>query len=274
MFATAVIAFREFLEAFLIVGVFFGISKKLKLKKEIEISIAALLGIIVSLVLASVTYVFGDYARGILTQRNADILESYLLIFSGFFLAYVIFSLHNTLRRSRGLSLLKAHQKLQENIFDFSLFVTIVLLVVREGFEVALFTATTSLFTAFTQNVIGLLLGFLGATVSGILAFYAYVRFPIGKIFKVTEYMIIFLGASLLQNGLTQLFALHFNIKFSNFLPVPLSFLPSEETLFGHLLKSFLGVDREFSLARLAIMGMYIGAVYLLFFRQHKKIIS
>src|SRR3972149_4871345 len=99
MLATGLIAFREFLEAFLIVGVFLGISKKLKLKREVEIGLAAVVGIVVSLLMAIATYAFGDQARGILTEKNAELLESYLMIFSGFFLAYVIFSLHNMIHR-------------------------------------------------------------------------------------------------------------------------------------------------------------------------------
>ena len=49
MITTAVISFREFLEAFLIVGVFLGISRKLNLKKEFEIGLAVIIGIIFSL---------------------------------------------------------------------------------------------------------------------------------------------------------------------------------------------------------------------------------
>ncbi|KKQ23701.1 MAG: hypothetical protein US40_C0007G0015 [Candidatus Roizmanbacteria bacterium GW2011_GWC2_37_13] len=69
MLATAVIAFREFLEAFLIVGVFLGISKKLKIKKEVEIAIAAIIGIILSVLLATATFIYGDSARGVLTEK-------------------------------------------------------------------------------------------------------------------------------------------------------------------------------------------------------------
>ena len=42
MITTAVISFREFLEVFLIVGVFLGISRKLNLKKEFEINTVAI----------------------------------------------------------------------------------------------------------------------------------------------------------------------------------------------------------------------------------------
>lgn len=271
MITTLVIAFREFLEAFLIIGVFFGISKKLKLKKELEIAVASGVGLGISILLATITYLMGDFARGILTHEKAEILESYLLIFSGLFLAYVVFSLHNTLRKSRGGTLIKAHQKLKDNAFDISLFLTITLLVVREGFEIALFTASTSLFSVFLQNFIGLLFGFLAASIIGILTFFTYVKFPIGKVFKITEYIIILLGASLIQNGITELLEHSFNIHIGDMLQFPLRFLPEENTIIGHLIQSFTGIDQEFSVMRLLIMLGYIVAVYLLYLRKSSK---
>lgn len=270
MITTAIISFREFLEAFLIVGVFLGISKKLHLKKETEIVLAAASGIFISLLLASLTYLFGDHARYVLTEKNADFLESYLLIFSGIFIAYVIFSLHNVLHKSRAGTLIKAHNKLQENIFDASLFFTITSLIVREGFEISLFTAASSLFSTFIQNMSGLMLGFIFSLILGTATFFAYVRFPIGKIFKLTEYLIVILGASLVQNGLTQLFVSLFNIHLSAVMAMPLKFLPNEESLIGHLLKNFFGIDREFSFGRLSIMVLYSLVIYLIFIKKKR----
>lgn len=272
MLTTAVIAFREFLEAFLIVGVFLGISRKLKLKKEVEIGLAAALGIFISLLLATGMYIFGDHARTVLNEKNAEFLESYLLIFSGLFIAYVVFSLHNTLKKSRGGTLIRAHHKLQDNAFDISLFFTIVFLVIREGFEIALFTASTSLFAQFAQNLLGLMIGFGLATVLGITTFFAYIRFPIGRIFKATEYMIILLGASLVQNGITELLEIHFGVHLSNILSLNMSFLPDGESVFGHLLHSFVGIDRGLSIPRLAIMAVYIGVIYMLFLKKKNKV--
>lgn len=268
MITTAIISFREFLEAFLIIGVFLGISKKLRLKKEIEIVLAAALGIFISLLLATGTYFFGDHAKNILTERNADFLENYLMIFSGIFIAYVVFSLHNVLQKTRTGTLIKARDKLQQNVFDISLFFTIIFLVIREGFEIALFTASTSLFSSFLQNIYGLLLGFTVAIFLGMVTFFAYIKFPIGKVFKTTEYLIIVLGASLVQNGVTGLFESHFGIHLSSILPVPLKFLPDGESLIGHMLKSFFGIDREFSFGRLIIMLIYILVVYLIFLKK------
>ena len=166
MLTTAIISFREFLEAFLIIGVFLGISRKLHLKKEFEIGLAAVFGIVFSLLLATVTYLFGNQIHKILTEKNAELLEGYLMIFSGLFIAYIVFSLHDIIRRGHAGTLIKVQQKLQEKVFDFSLFSTISFLVIREGFEIALFTASTSLFSVFIQNFTGLMLGFVFAIVN------------------------------------------------------------------------------------------------------------
>lgn len=272
MITTAVIAFREFLEAFLIVGVFLGISRKLKTKKEFEIILASGIGIASSLLLAYLVFAFGDQAKVVFTETNAELLENYLKIFSGIFIAYVVISLHGLIRKSRNGMIIKAHQKLADKTFDLSLFLTIIFLVLREGFEIALFTASTSLFATFVDNIIGLALGFVSATVLGAMTFLAYIRFSISRVFNITKYMIVLLGASLVQQGITELTEMYFNVHLSSIFPINLDFLPSKETVLGHLLKSFLGLDHDLSLARVLIMGIYIICILALFNR--KKILS
>lgn len=271
MIATAVIAFREFLEAFLIIGVFLGISNKLRLKKEKEIWLAAIIGILLSLLLSTIVYLFGERARSILSEENIELLESCLLIFSGLFIAYVVFSLHKILHQHNLRRLKATHQRLQENVFDISLFFTIIFLVLREGFEIALFTASVSLFSAFMQNFIGLVIGFAAATFCGILTLYIYVKFPINKLFKVTEYLIILLGSSLFQLGITKFSEEYFHINLSQIIPLQLQFLPNEDSIIGHLLQGFFGIDKDLSLTRLVIMVLYIGLIYVLFMRQDKS---
>lgn len=269
MITTAIVSFREFLEAFLIIGVFLGISRKLNLKKKFEIGLAATIGIIFSLLLTTLTYFFANQVRGILTEKNAELLESYLMIFSGLFIAYVVFSLHDVIQRSRNSTLIKVQQKLQKKVFDFSLFSTIAFLVIREGFEIALFTASTSLFVVFIQNFIGLMLGFVSASIVGVMTFFAYVKFSIGKVFKYTEYMIVILGASLVQNGVTELLEHGFDIDLAKIMSFPLNFLPHKSNLIGHMMKSFFGIEREFSFVKLFIMILYIAIVYMVFLKKN-----
>lgn len=268
MLTTYIISLREFLEVFLIIGVFLGISKKLQLKREKEIIAASLLGIGISFLLPLITFMVGDRAQLILTEKNAELLEGYLMIFSGFFIAYVIFSLHNFFVLKRSKHLITAHQKLQKNIFDVTLFLTIVFFIIREGFEIALFTATTSLFSKFIENLAGLLLGFITSSVLGVLTFFAYIKFPLGKVFKVTEYLIILLGASFVKNGLTELFEIYFDIHLSRLYPISLTFLPAKSTFLGHMIKNIFGLEQNFSLIKLTIMLAYIFIIYIIFLKK------
>lgn len=269
MIPTALIAFREFLEAFLIVGVFWGISRKLSLGKEKEIGFAASIGFALAFSMAMVTYLFGDTARIVLTEENAEILESYLQIFSGLFLAYVIFSLHKVLHASKMAVIKDATKRLREKAFDVSLFATVLFLVAREGFEIALFTASTSLFAVFFQNVIGLIGGFLGAAVIGVGTSLAYIKFPVQKVFRITEYLIILLGAALVQHGITELLEIYWHIEISEILPMHMSFLSDSHSIIGHAIQTFTGIDQQFSGARLGIMVGYIVGVYILFIKKN-----
>lgn len=262
------ISLREFLEVFLIIGVFLGISKKLNLKREKEIIIASVIGIVISFILPLVVFLYGDRARVILNQENAELLESYLMIFSGFFIAYVIFSLHKTFVLHRSKSLIDAHQKLQQNVFDISLFLTIVFFIIREGFEIALFTATTSLFSRFVENLSGLFIGFTVSSLLGLFTFISYLKFSIGKVFKITEYFIILLGASFVKNGLTELVWQYFHADLSSIIPLRLGFIPSSSSYLGHLLNNLFGIEQSMSLVKLGIMFAYILGIYLLFLRK------
>lgn len=272
MITTATISFREFLEAFLIVGVFIALSKKLRLRKEAEIITASIIGIFLSFLISLGVYSYGEKARLLFTEETADVIEGFLLVFSGIFIAYVIFSLHAFIQQKRNDLIRKAESRLEKEIFDFSLFLSIIFLILREGLEIALFTASVSLFSAFIQNALGLFIGFVLSAVLGAVTVFAYEKFPLEKVFKTTEYVIIMVGAALFQHGITILAEFYLHINLSNLGSLGWAFLPDEDTLSGHLLQGFIGIDREISIARLLIMATYIGVVYIIFFRGRKKV--
>ncbi len=165
-------------------------------------------------------------------------------------------------------SLAKVYQNIKKEIFDITLFFTIIFLIVREGFEIALFSASISLFSLFMQNIFGLLLGFAGAAIIGGLTYFAYTKFSIAKIYKSTEYMIVLLGAALFQTGLTNFLNTYYTFSLSNFGSFHLNFLPQEDSFIGTLLQGFFGVDTHFSAARLLIMLFYIAIIYVLFLHK------
>ncbi len=266
MLATAIIAFREFLEAFLLLGIFVGINRTLQLNKHKEILSAGVLGIVLSLLFPILVFFFSSNRQHILTEKNTDILEGYFLIFSGCFLAYVVFSLHQFMKLYRDTTIAKARQKMEQKIFDISLFFTIVFFICREGFEVALLVATTSIFSVFWTNITGLLLGFAGAFLIGFSTFLTYIKLPMKIIFRYTEYAIILIGAAMVKNGISVLLENYLHIHWGKILPLPFQFLPSDTTILGHLLKNLLGVQQEMSLIQLIFMGIYMLVIQYLFF--------
>jgi len=269
MISTFIISLREYLEVFLIVGVFLGISKKLGIKREKEIILSSFIGIIISIILPLLVFIFSEKAAFVLTEKNAEILESYLSIFSGFFIVYVVFSLHRFFVLHRSKDIIKSHQKLKQNIFDLSLFLTIIFFVVREGFEIALFTATASLFSKFIENFLGLIFGFFVSFIFGIFAYLGFLWFSVSRVYKITEFLIIILGASLVKNGITEILKIYFDINLKNILPIKLGFLPHQSTFLGHFLKNNFGLQQDFSLAMFFIMLSYFVLVQFIFLKNN-----
>ncbi len=265
MIVTAIIAFREFLEAFLLVGVFLGMDKKFHLGKRKEIFFATALGVSISLMLPLIVFLFAGSLHHIFSEKNTDTFEGYLLVFSGFFLSYVIFSLHEFMKYGKKETIQKANKKMQQEIFDLSLFLTIVFFIAREGFEVALLTATTSLFSVFWTNGEGLLLGFMAAACIGVATSLTYINVSIKKIFTYTEYFIVIIGAAMVKNGMSLLLQNYLHIHMEKFLPLPLQFLPSDTTILGHIINNIFGLQQEVGLIQLAIMGMYVLLIWSLF---------
>lgn len=270
MMPTALIAFREFLEVFLIIGIFLGISRQMSLKREKEILFAGVFGISISLVVPIIFFLLGDRARIILTQKNSDILEGYLLIISGIFISYVAITLHNFLSSGKHAALKKAYDRFSNFGFDLALFFTIFFFILREEFEIAIFTSTISLFSSFLTNMLGLLVGLLLALPVGLLTFLSYVKLAIKKVFKITELLLVLTGASITMNGISILLIVYFRIHLEKIFSLPLKFLPDDENVFGHLLKTMTGLQREFSLIQLSIMAAYIFIFFLILkrFRQ------
>lgn len=258
MITTLIISIREFLEAFLIIGVFMGINQKLGLKKTKEIISASLIGIFLAILLPIITFYFADLVRKAFNEKNTELLEGYLLIFSGFFITYVVFSLHKTIHFFTNKKLLINHQKTKDTVFDVFLFLLIIFFIIREGFEIALFTSSISLFTDFLQNLFGLFLGFIISAIIGVLTYFSFIKFPLKKIYFFTEWLIIFLGGSMIINGLNEIIEIYFNQKLSSFLPIKIDFLPSTSTFIGHFLKNTFALQQDFSLLILLIMGGYI----------------
>lgn len=253
MFPAIALGFREFFEAFLIVSVFLSVSKKLGLKRELEIGLAALSGFALSFALIAASFFLGQEAYAVLNERSAELLEGAFMAFAGLFIAYAAFSLHDLMGVKHRERVKNAAGKLETGVFDLSLFLVIVLLIVREGFEVAVLSLSVSLLSDFGTSMIGMFIGFLGAALVGAAAYATLLKMHIEKIFKVASIAILVVGAWFTQAGLEKLFAYGLGIDFHSIFPVP--FLPV-------------------SLIGAGILCAYGAVVYFLFVRAKGKGVS
>jgi high-affinity Fe2+/Pb2+ permease len=105
------------------VGVFLGIDSKLNLRKRRQILSAAIIGTIISIVLPVMTFYFSNLSKSVINEKNAELLEGYLMVFAGVFLAYVAISLHHYYQLIRGRKILEHHIKMKQRQFDYTLHV-------------------------------------------------------------------------------------------------------------------------------------------------------
>jgi len=111
-------------------------------------------------------------------------------------------------------------------------------------------------------------LGFFVSFVFGIFTYFGFLRFSINEVYKLTEFLIILLGASLAKNGVIELLEIYFDINLKNILPIKLAFLPHESTFFGRLLKNNFGLQQDFSLVMFFIIASHFILVKLLFLKR------
>ncbi|MDP1688665.1 MAG: FTR1 family protein [bacterium] len=267
------ITFREFFEAWLIIGLFLGLSEKLKLGRRREIISAILIGMVIALFIPIVVFTYGGELLSFWSEANVDALQGIIMIISSLALGILALSLHKMLKHNHQSVIQHAQEVDAERKFDTALFAAVSLSIIREGFELSLFAISVVLVTTIIEIFIGLAIGFMMATLFGLLAMFIYEHLPIKKIFYFTEISIMFIGAALFKNGTAKFMETVFQVDISNYISIPLKFLPNtEDNIFGHLINSLIGIDSEFSVLKLLLLTFYILVIYNLVFVKHNGV--
>ncbi|MDO8499832.1 MAG: FTR1 family protein [bacterium] len=266
------ITFREFLEAWLIVGLFLGLSKQLQLGRGREMWMAVVAGMFIAIIIPVMVFVFGGRIRGLWDEGNVDFVQGCLMVIASIAIATVALSLHSFFKKDQALSLQKARGLILEKKFDIALCIAIILSIVREGLEVGLFALSIVLVTPTPVLFGGLTTGFMAAGLVGIITMLAYERLPIKRILTTTEYGIMFVGAAMFKNGVSKFLKAGWQVDLSEYLSIPLKFLPDREgNVIGHLLNSVFGVEVDFSVAKMLLLLSYIGIVYYFVFWKPRQ---
>jgi high-affinity iron transporter len=201
LFAATLLAFREGLEAALIIGIVLGVLGRMERKDQNWIVwLGAGLAGLVSLIIGAGLHALGVAFEG----RAEEIFEGIAMLLAAAVLTWMIFWMA---RQGRGIQ-----SELEQDVRRaairggaWALFALAFVAVFREGIELALFL-TAAAFTASTGAIlIGGLLGLVLAVIAGWLLFATTRRLDIRAFFRVTSVLLILFAAGLVAHGVHEL---------------------------------------------------------------------
>ncbi len=192
MFATAVIVFRETLEAALIVSIVLAATRGVAGRRR-WIGGGVVAGIAGALVIAGLTGVIAGALQGI----GQELFNAAILI-----AAVVMLAWHHLWMAVHGRELASRLRRLSDSVREggatlAALSVAVTLAVLREGAETVLFVQGVATSEPLSNVLAGLALGVTGGAALGALLYLGLVHVPVRHFFRVTGWMIVALAAGL-----------------------------------------------------------------------------
>jgi len=197
MFSNLVLAFRESLEAVLIVGIILAtLTRQNKQSLKPYVIAGALSGILISILAGAVLFLS---AQG-LEEETMELFEGgMMLVASGLIAYFVIWMAQQNQNISASIT-----SSVSKTSTGLGLAGLAFLGVFREGLELVIFTMA-NLSTQATDIALGTLSGIILAIIAGFLIFKSTVKLNLGWIFKGLGLVLIYIGAELLEEGLIKL---------------------------------------------------------------------
>lgn len=265
MEATLIIAFREGLEAFLVLGIILAFLEKVNLSKIKKYAWGGFfVGILSSIVLA---FTFAVIVDGFESEDLQYLISLGVLLIAIVLLTYMVF----WMQHNAEIANMKNKIELSRNQ-KWVTFLIVFTAILREGLETVLFTLALIMDGENTTTDIFMGLG-LGLLISGAviwLLFKSSLKLPLKKFFQYSSYFILFIVA-----GLVGLFIK--GLQSAEYIPTfvsPLydsSFLLSNDSIVGKLLAILIGYDATPSLLQLLGWSGYLVTIFILLKLKGKK---
>lgn len=269
MVSSFLIALREGLEAFLIVGILISYLFKINQKRYIKhVIFGAALAIVLSIGLA---YLF-ELIFGGFEGKIEKIFEGIVMLLAVIVLTYMIFWMNKQAKNIKSdieVSVEKAIDKGKV----FSLFFLGFIIVFREGIETVLFFRAISFQTGARELVIGGVIGIISSIVIALIFYISTLKINLSLFFKITGILILLIAAGLLSASIHE-------FQEAKLLPViwdnvyDLSKVINQDSITGGILKSLFGYNASPSLLEVIIYIAYIAIMIIIIskFFQIKKI--
>ena len=200
MIAALLIAFREGLEAALIVGIVLSYLKKMGYRQRAAVWWGVVSAVIVSIVAGVALQVMGVGFEG----RGEQLFEGITMLLAAGVLTWMIFWMQRQGRSIRAELEADVRQAVTGGN-RWALFALAFVAVVREGIETALFLTAAAFSAAPMQTLIGGGLGLALAVAVGWLLFVISVRLDVRAFFRVTSVLLILFAAGLAAHGVHEL---------------------------------------------------------------------
>lgn len=260
MLASFLLALREGIEAALIIGIIFGVLRKMNkvdLKGVVWRGVAAAAGL--SLLAAVILNVAGAEFEGM----GEQIFEGFAMLLAAVLLTWAIFWMR---KQSRNVQ-----KELEEDVraaaattSGGTLFALAFLAVAREGLELSLFLLAARFTSTPLNTYSGAVLGLVTAAFLGWLLFKSSLKLNLKQFFQVTNFLLVLFAAGLVGYGIHEfneaglipaLIAPIYNINH----------LLNDQGPFGLLLKALFGYNGNPSLSEtIAYLGYFISIVLIL----------
>jgi len=264
MLPTAIIVFREVLEASLVVGIVLAASRGVA-RRGIWVTGGIGAGILGAVVVAAFAGVIAAAVDGIGQELfNAAIL----------FTAVVMLGWHNIWMNRHGRELAAAAATLGKEVLGrsrplYALALVVGIAVLREGSEVVLFLYGIAIASGMgTFGMLGGgLLGLAGGAAIGAVIYLGLLSIPLHRLFGVTSWLILLLAAGMASQAAAFLMQANLLPAFGNKLWDTSSLL-SEHSMLGVLLHALIGYSAQpagiqvvFYLATLIVIGTLMRVV-------------
>ena len=193
MLGTAIIVFREVLEAALIISIVMVATKGVAGRKR-WVTGGVSLGILLAMVVAFFAGVIADAAEGI----GQELFNATILIFAVLMLAW-----HNIWMASHAKELVARMKNVGAQVADGQIHIRALALVVcfavlREGSEIVLFIYGMAASSGSAMQIMtGFFIGLSGGAILGTGLYFGLLKIPTRHVFKVTSWLILLLAAGL-----------------------------------------------------------------------------
>jgi len=200
MIAALLLAFREGLEAALIVGIVLSYLKKMSYRRRAAVWWGVASAVIVSVVAGVALQILGVAFEG----RGEQFFEGITMLLAAGVLTWMIFWMQRQGRSIRA----ELEADVRQAVIGgsgWALFALAFVAVVREGIETALFLTAAAFSATPAETLIGGGLGLAAAAIVGWLLFAVSVRLDVRAFFRVTSVLLILFAAGLAAHGVHEL---------------------------------------------------------------------